>query len=112
MLTNATVREPAQLLDGAKEPQDPPKMPATTTMRQSPETNALALLQRPTTPTETTTVTETEPAQETGGAKEPPDDHHLIQIMNNQPSNHLFVFSKVNNNYYCELFYNSVHLQY
>ena len=80
MPTNATDRKPAQLLDGAKEPQDPPRTPITDTTRPSLETNALQNNLIPITPTETTTVTEKEPAQYTDGAKENPDDHHPIPL--------------------------------
>ena len=74
--TTVTVGEAALLMDGAKEPPGPPRTPNTTTTRPSLEINALPPLLMPTTPTETTTVTETEPAHHTDGAKENPDDLH------------------------------------
>ena len=76
MPNNATDREPAQVLDGVKVPPDPPRAQATTTTRLSLETNAPPPHLMPTTPTETTTVTEPEPAQLLAGVKEPLDDHH------------------------------------
>jgi len=60
---------------GAKEPQDHQRMLTTITMKVWLVTNALAVHQTPTMPTETTIVTETEPAPNGDGAKEPRDDH-------------------------------------
>lgn len=73
---NVMVKELAPLSDIAKEPQDPPRMPITYTMRQWLETNAPPPPLTPTTPTETTIATETEPAQQMDGAKDSPDDLH------------------------------------
>jgi hypothetical protein len=79
---NATDREPAQLLYGAKVPPETARLLATNTMRRLLETDALIIQLKPTSPTEITTVTETEPAQYkyTDGAKENPDDHHPIPL--------------------------------
>ena len=79
-LTNVTVREPVQLLEGAKVPPETARLPATTTTRRLLETDALHIQLKPTSLTEITTVTETEPAQYTVGAKENPDDHHPIPL--------------------------------
>jgi hypothetical protein len=77
---NVTVREPAQLLEGAQVPPKTARLPATITTRLLLVTDALLIQLKPTSPTETTTVTETEPAQYTDGAKENPDDHHPIPL--------------------------------
>ena len=80
MPANATAREPAQLLEGAKVPPETARLPATITTRRLLETDALHIQLKPTSPTEITTVTETEPAQYTDGAKENLDDHHPIPL--------------------------------
>ncbi len=67
-------KEPAHPLDGAKEPQGQQRMLTTDMMRPWPETNALQTHQTAIGLTETTTVTETEPAPHTDGAKEHQDD--------------------------------------
>ena len=74
--TIVTEGEAARYTDGAQASPDPPRTPITDTTRPSLEINALPPLLMPTTPTETTTVTETEPAHHTDGAKENPDDLH------------------------------------
>ena len=74
-----TVGEAALLMDGAQVPPGPPRTPITITTRPSLETNALIHQLILTSPTETTTVTEIELAQELDGAKVNPDDRHPIR---------------------------------
>lgn len=74
MLTNATDRGPVLPTDGAKEPQGLPKVPTINTTRPTLETNAPLTHQTRIGKTETTTVTEKEPAHQQDGAKELPDD--------------------------------------
>ncbi len=76
ILINVMGKELAHLMDGAKEHQDHQRMRTTYIMRVWLETNAHQTHRIVTLLTETTTVTETEPAQEADGAKEHPDDLH------------------------------------
>ena len=71
---NVMAKDPVLHGDGAKEPQDLPKMPTTAMMKLTLETDAPAVHQIPIGLTETTIVTETEPVLNGDGAKEPQDD--------------------------------------